>query len=220
MKFLAHCCSALLALTSLSSFAQEPAPETTLPATALHARRNLLRVDMAGLLVTNLEYNLISNRKTLMPVLLGYERGVSRHWSVGTEVLLNGGNPEERLWGASLQGRVYARPATEKQLPTGFYLAPTLGYRHAKVSQYGFFGTEHHLGGVGAHTGVLLSLSKLASGLVIDTSLGVMGWQTLGEVKLTGEPEKFGYSRNTIMVSPQREGKALVDGRFSVGWRF
>lgn len=205
----------LLAALVLSAGLTGAAQAQTAPDTIVHVSfRHALRLDVGGILARNFAYNALnSTPQVLLPILVGYEQQLGRRSSGSVEVLLNGGEPNERLSGVALQGRYYFYQRHQTGL-AGFYLAPTLSYRAARQSSYYSFTTERRkLGGAGALLGAQVPLGGRGR-LLLDVSGGIMAWKRLdgsGVAPASGQyDDKTYYERNT----------PVFDGRISLGYRF
>ena len=172
--------------------------------------RSTVRLDVGGILLSNIGIRAFdSDPVLLLPILVAYERQVSRRFSLVAEGLVNGGEPSERKAGLSVQGRWY--PALGRTWPTllGFYGAPVLGYRAVRFNSYYEPVLRRHFVGAGALLGCQAPLGR-RSRLIIDISLGVMSWQKLGTV---ANPlyEPMAYYENEALTA---------DGRLGIGFRF
>lgn len=139
-------------------------PTATSPASpqakATSAYLNSIRVDWGAFLGSNFSYNMWSDRGMVFPLLASYERSVSNKWSVGGEILLNGGDPTEQRKGAGLLARYYMRPARRRAAPlAGIYVSPVLNYRALRLTQ-----------GYGGSTPATTKAHRLAAGVLL-------GWQ-------------------------------------------
>lgn len=173
-------------------------------------RRNAIRFDVGGILASNFAYNIFRTRpEFLFPVLASYERSVGRHSSVVMEGLLNGGEPAQRKAGLSLQGRYYFFPRQTRTALTGFYVAPSIGYRSVLFSGY-YYQREsrRHFVGGGISVGGQAMLPHQYR-IVIDVSLGVMSWQRLGPAALYYQPRTY-YEKDVV----------TADGRLGIGFCF
>lgn len=182
---------------------------------ALAAYHNAVRLDVGGILARNVAYNALNNNpQMLLPLLVGYERQVAPRLSGNAEVLLNGGEPVERLTGLALQGRYYYFQGRKTGL-NGFYAAPTVSYRAVRQMNYNSFKPERRkLGGAGVLLGAQLPLGNR---LLLDVSGGIMTWNRLDQ-KATDEAAQGAYYYDN-QTYYERE-KVVFDGRLSLGYRF
>ncbi|MCA8832352.1 hypothetical protein [Hymenobacter pini] len=216
-RILHSCAAALLLSTGLVSAAQ--AQTQTTPDTVTHARTgfsNALRLDVGGVLARNLAYNMLNNNpQTLLPVLLGYEHRLGKNTSGNVEVLLNGGQPDEKMTGAALQGRYYFYQGRQTGL-AGFYVAPTLSYRAVRQqSRYWLEEQRRKLGGAGTLLGAQFPVAAKGR-LVLDVSGGVMWWKRLDTPPAEYNLAPAYYDEKTYL----ERNKAVFDGRLSLGYRF
>ncbi|MBO0358344.1 hypothetical protein J0X19_10345 [Hymenobacter sp. BT186] len=205
-------------LLSVVSLFQGQAHAQTTPSQDQPARpeyHNAVRLDVGGILARNVAYNALNNNpQMLLPLLFGYERQLGPRVSGNAEVLLNGGEPEERLSGVALQGRYYYFQGRKTGL-NGFYVAPTVSYR--AVRQLYYYGTSQErrkLGGAGMLLGAQV---PLGSRLLLDVSGGVMTWGRLDR-QSTDEAASgaYHYDNKTFY----ERNKSVFDGRLSLGYRF
>lgn len=202
--------AALGALTGQAA-AQSPTDISAVrPVTDVRSNQNAVRIDIGGIVASNLANSAFNSDATpLLPILVAYERQVSRRFSLVAEGLVNGGEPSERKAGLSVQGRWY--PSLGRTWPAllGFYGAPVLSYRAVKFNSYYEPVLRRHFVGVGALLGCQAPL-KRQSRLIIDISLGVMNWQKLGTVaNPLYEPQAY-YENDAL----------TFDGRLGIGFRF
>ena len=117
-------------------------------------RRNVARVDLGGILMQNVRFNFLNQHpRLLLPLWAGYERQLGARTSGNVEVLVNGGEPGEKMTGLALQGRYYLIPGQRTAL-TGFYVAPTLSTRLVKQAfYYRWERVSRKLGGAGVLLG-------------------------------------------------------------------
>ncbi|RSK49529.1 hypothetical protein [Hymenobacter rigui] len=190
----------------------QTAPDTTAPVRV--GFRHALRLDVGGILLRNFAYNALnSDARLLLPVLVGYEHQLGQRSSANLEVLLNGGQPTERLSGAALQGRYYVYQGRQSGL-AGVYAAPTLGYRSVRQNAfYNHYNENRKLGGAGVLLGAQLPLGH-QSRLLLDIAGGIMAWKRLDKNPYASTP---GYYDNKTYYE---EGGAIFDGRLSLGYRF
>lgn len=206
--------AAVLLSAGAATAQAQTAPDTLAPARAGYF--NVLRVDVGGILLRNLDYNLLnSNPQLLLPMLFGYERRIGKSTSGSVEVLLNGGQPNEEMTGAALQGRYYFYQGRQTGL-AGLYAAPTLSYRAVRQQLY-YRPKEQRrkLGGAGALLGAQVPMAAQGR-LVLDISGGVMWW-----ARLDTPPAEYGvvpyyYDDRTYL----ERNTAVFDGRVSLGYRF
>jgi hypothetical protein len=206
----------LAVLLPLACLFQGHAYAQTTPSLGQPARpeyRNAVRVDVGGIFARNMAYNILnSHPQMLLPLLFGYERQVAPRLSGNAEVLLNGGEPGERMSGLALQGRYYYFQGRKKGL-NGFYVAPTVSYRAVRQFHYYSIQQERRkLGGAGVLLGAQV---PLGSRLLLDVSGGVMNWGRLDQ-QSADEAASGGYDNKTYY---ERE-KTVFDGRLSLGYRF
>jgi hypothetical protein len=191
--------------TAFKSFSQ-----TLARSRATRTYCNTVRVDIGGPIVLNLVVA-GSNQayKTVLPVLLGYERHLTPHLTANVEGIVNGGFRYEKTAGLSIQGRYYMLQLEPGQA-LGFYLAPVLAYRAIRQT-IGYNATElvvhSQLAGVG---GLIGMQAPLGGRLVVDVALGYMGWKHLHDDKTV----------NTDVRTYRELDAATVDGRLSLGYRF
>ncbi|WP_426490011.1 hypothetical protein [Hymenobacter sp. 102] len=204
--------AATLLLAGSRATHAQPTPDTL--AASRTGFRHALRLDVGGVLLRNFAYNALnSDTRLLLPVLVGYEHQLGRRTSGSVEVLLNGGQPTERISGAALQGRYYVYQGRQSGL-AGMYVAPTLGYRNVKQhSYYSFYNENRKLGGAGLLLGAQMPLGR-QSRLLLDVSGGIMAWKRLDKSPYANT---LGYYDNKTYYD---EGGAIVDGRLSLGYRF
>ena len=178
------------------------------------ARHNVLRVDVGGILVQNMRANFLSEHKQLLlPLWAGYERQLGPRTSGSVEVLVNGGEPEEKLTGLALQGRYYLIPGQHADL-AGFYVAPTLSTRLVKQAfHYSRERVSRKLGGAGVLLGVQVPLTQQGR-LLLDAAAGAMAWGRLGTDQVQN-PAPYGDNRTYY----EQHGMVL-DGRLGVGYSF
>ncbi|RSK42731.1 hypothetical protein [Hymenobacter perfusus] len=203
--------TALLLGAGLATSAQaQTTPDAPTPNKPPYA--NALRLDIGGALARNVAHNILnSSPDLLVPVLVGYERQLGRRISGNVEVLVNGGEPDERLSGVALQGRYYLYQGRKTGL-LGVYAAPTLSFRSAR-QQFYYSSTRYtsKLGGAGGLLGVQLPLGNR---LLLDVSGGVMTWKRLDETELSSLPSYYRYK------TYYEEQGTVFDGRLSLGYRF
>lgn len=177
--------------------------------------RNAVRLDVGGIVARNVVYNALNSKSQfLLPLLFGYERQLAPRVSGNTEVLLNGGELDERLSGLALQGRYYYFQGRKTGL-NGFYVAPTLSYR--AVRQLYYYGTSQgrrKLGGAGVLLGAQMPLSCR---LLLDVSGGIMTWGRLDEKQASNIGSgSYSYDNRTYY---ERQ-RTVFDGRISLGYQF
>jgi hypothetical protein len=215
-RILRSLAAATLLGTATTTAQAHTAPDTLAPARGGYF--NVLRVEVGGMLLRNLDYNLLnSNPQLLLPLLFGYERRVGKKTSGSVEVLLNGGQPDEEMTGAALQGRYYLYQGRQTGL-AGLYVAPTLSYRAVRQQVYYQLAEQRRkLGGAGALLGAQVPMSAKGR-LVLDVSGGVMCW-----TRLDAPPAVYGivpsyyyYDDRTYL----ERNAAVFDGRISLGYRF
>lgn len=176
---------------------------------------NAVRLDVGGIFTRNMAYNMLnSNPQFLLPLLFGYERQLAPRLSGNAEVLLNGGQPDERMAGLALQGRYYFYQRRKTGL-NGFYAAPTVSYRAVRqMNYYGISPERRKLGGAGMLLGAQV---PLGSRLLLDVSGGVMTWGRLDRKPADNTPwDAYNYDNQTYY----ERNKAVFDGRLSLGYRF
>jgi hypothetical protein len=197
-------------------------PGTAHAQTALEVERpapatyhNAVRLDVGGIFARNMAYNLLnSNPQFLLPLLFGYERQLAPRLSGNAEVLLNGGQPDERMAGLALQGRYYFYQGRKTGL-NGFYAAPTLSYRAVRQLHYYRSSPERRkLGGAGVLLGAQV---PLGSRLVLDVSGGAMSWGRLDQQSADEAASSSYYYDNETFYE---RNKVVFDGRLSLGYRF
>ncbi|MFD2784960.1 hypothetical protein [Hymenobacter rubripertinctus] len=194
-----------------------PASAQTTPTTESAAPvgfRHAVRLDLGGVLARNMAYNLLNNEpQVLLPILVGYEQQLGRRTSGSVEVLLNGGEPDERLKGLALQGRYYFYQRRPTGL-AGFYVAPTLSYRAVQLSPYyGPTIEKRQLGGAGMLLGAQVPLGRQRR-FLLDVAAGSMSWTRLS-------PERPSNSGSYYYQETYYENNSAVfDGRLSLGYRF
>ncbi|WP_156109076.1 hypothetical protein [Hymenobacter sp. APR13] len=156
-----------------------PAPAAT-PATA---GRNVLRVDLANMVFENaVNYDLFTPKPWALPLLLSYERQLGKRTSAGLEVLLNGGNSEQRRGGGGLQLRYYAVPSRRVSALAGFYVAPTVSYRKIGFQDERILAGKPYAmvraAGAGVYGGWQAGTRPNAHGrrLILDVAVGAMHW--------------------------------------------
>ena len=200
----------LLSAGLATSALAQTAPNSAAPAKPPYA--NALRLDIGGALARNVAHNIMnSSPELLLPVLVGYERQLGRRISGNVEVLLNGGEPDERLSGGALQGRYYLYQGRKTGL-LGVYVAPTLSFRSARQQfYYSSASYKSKLGGAGGLLGVQL---PLGGRLLLDVSGGVMTWKRLDKTELSSLPSHYRYK------TYYEEQGTVFDGRLSLGYRF
>ena len=213
--FYSGCLLAVLPLTGLLPITAHAQTALEVEGPAHTAYHNAVRLDVGGILARNFAYNALNNNpQLLLPLLLGYERQLAPRLSGNAEVLLNGGEPGERMSGVALQGRYYYFQGRKKGL-NGFYVAPTVSYR--AVRQLYYYGTSQQrrkLGGAGLLLGAQVPLS---SRLLLDVSGGVMSWGRLNEKSAADATQGvYHYDNQTYY----ERNKAVFDGRLSLGYRF
>lgn len=209
--------SRLAVLFPLAGLLSGPAHAQTTPGLVQPTRpehHNAMRLDVGGIFARNMAYNLLNaNPQFLLPLLLGYERQLAPRLSGNAEVLLNGGQPGERMTGLALQGRYYFYQGRKTGL-NGFYAAPTLSYRAVRQLHYYGSSPEHSkLGGAGVLLGAQV---PLGSRLLLDVSGGVMSWNRLDRQSADEVASPYYHDNRTYY---ERE-KAVFDGRISLGYRF
>jgi hypothetical protein len=202
----------LLSTGLVTSALAQTDPDTTAPTHT--GFRHALRLDVGGIVLRNFAYNALnSDTRLLLPVLVGYEQQLGRRTSGSVEVLLNGGQPTERISGGALQGRYYVYQGRQTGL-AGVYVAPTLGYRAVRQNAYySAYNENRKLGGAGVLLGAQVPLGGRGR-LLLDVSGGLMAWKRLDKSKFTNVP---GYYDNKTYYD---EGGAIFDGRLSLGYRF
>jgi hypothetical protein len=162
-------------------------------------------------------HNLFVNRGLLFPVLVSYERAVAKRWSIGTEVLVNGGYPDERRKGASVLSRYYVVPMKNSIAPlSGLYVQPVVGYLVLEV--------ENDLPLIEVHaqrlrTGVLVGwqcgfLKHSAPRVMIDMAVGAVQWSMLGNDEV-----RQGSSNNGVGFGLLKPGLQF-DVRGGIGYQF
>ncbi|OGX81211.1 hypothetical protein [Hymenobacter glacialis] len=191
--------------------AQSFADSLAAPAAQVNLYRNAVRLDVGGILLLNIGTRAFnSNAVVLLPILLAYERQVSRRFSLVAEGLVNGGEAFERKSGLSVQGRWYAPLVSIWPALLGFYGAPVLGYRSVQFNSYSYGSAlRRHYIGAGALLGCQAPLGR-RSRMIIDISVGVMSWQKLGKVA-DSFYEPTAYYENEVLTA---------DGRLGIGFRF
>ncbi|HEX8506717.1 MAG TPA: hypothetical protein VF630_15240 [Hymenobacter sp.] len=201
-------------------FAQGPAeiPDGR-PAAVNPLRRNAVRLDVGSVLGTNFLHQLNGHSRFLFPVLASYERQVSGRFSIVAEGLVNGGEPEERRVGASVQSRYYYLPRQPKGPLAGFYVAPGASYRALRINREEEAFSQHFLGtgALAGWQGMLPHPSGGQSRAFIDMSLGVMTWRKVGAE--TGNRNNNPVSQFHSQTYYERRA-VVLDGRLGVGVRF
>ncbi|WP_022825216.1 hypothetical protein [Hymenobacter norwichensis] len=208
----------LAVLLPFAGLCQSQAHAQTIPGlvqTAHSEFRNAVRLDVGGIFARNMAYNILnSNPQFLLPLLVGYERQLAPRLSGNAEVLLNGGQPDERMAGLALQGRYYFYQGRKTGL-NGFYAAPTLSYRAVRQLHYYSISPERRkLGGAGVLLGAQV---PLGSRLLLDASGGVMSWSRLDQQSADEAASNLYYRDSRTYY--ERE-KVVFDGRLSLGYRF
>ncbi|MCC2545956.1 hypothetical protein LJY25_05830 [Hymenobacter sp. BT175] len=205
--------ASLPAFTTLAQDAEVPAPKS--------AGRNILRVDLVNPVFENvINFDLFEDKPWAFPVLLSYERQLTRQTSLGGEILLNGGNSEQRRSGGSLQFRYYARPNSGPKPLSGFYVAPTVSYRKiqffdAGIQPSGPYATVRAVG-AGAYAGWQggTETNRHGQRLVLDISAGLMGWLPKNSVPANERPAGEEYESRWISK------RVAFDARIGVGVQF
>jgi hypothetical protein len=160
--------------------ADEPTPAAARPAAA---GRNVVRVDLANMVFENvINFDLLQSKPWALPVLLSYERQLGKRTSSGLEVLLNGGNSEQRRGGGGLQLRYYAVPSRRVSALAGFYVAPTVSYRKIGFQDERILAGKPYAtvraAGAGVYGGWQAGTRPSAHGrrLILDVAVGAMHW--------------------------------------------
>lgn len=180
-------------------------------------RKNVVRLDLLSPLYYNVSNSLFGTG-VVYPVLVSYERYLNNQWSVGAEVLLNGGEPKARRNGAGLMARYYLSEVTTTKGPAaGFYLSPVLAYR-ALASAFALDGDLYTRGrrlGAGLMVGYQLPLGQPSTSRVaFDLSVGLLNWGRIGTDRSEVNPAQPHSS------SPElRETGPRPDFRLGVGFR-
>ena len=160
--------------------AQVPLSQST--AFTTNRGRNIIRIDWLTPLSFNFAYNFFEPRELLFPVLASYERSVAARWSVGGEVLLNGGYPDSKRNGASLSARYYFLRIDDPVRLSGAYVSPVAGYLNLRVrNDAGFFDAKARR----MRTGILVGwqggiLKSTSPRFVMDLAAGIVQWSMLG----------------------------------------
>lgn len=202
--------AALLALSIVSAQGQEAAtPASNSPAVAAPAGRNVIRLDLAAVLFSNLDNNFGRYNGMMLPLMLSAERQLKGRTSLVGEALLGGGSSFERRWGLGVQGRYYF--LRRKEALTGLYVAPVLSLRSASTD----YRVANFFGGAGLMLGAQLPLACKRR-LLLDASAGVMAWQLLSNGQEARRRQEAGYEPLTNYgLHP-----VLPDVRLGLGWRF
>ena len=204
----------------IPAWAQTPKPEQpgTNTVRLKLSGRNTLRIDVLAPVAASVESSL-GGRGPAFPLLVSYERHLAGQWSLGTEVLIRGGTPDEHRSGASLMGRWYLLPSRTGEAPTnGLYLSSVLSYRALSTSAGAFNEPVNRgrRGCAGLLVGWQLPLGR--SGvphLVLDGAVGVMVWRRLGPDR-TSDPAHYADINEPIF---KRTG-FLPDVRYGLGFQF
>ncbi|TGE19730.1 hypothetical protein [Hymenobacter elongatus] len=196
-------------------------PEPAAPGRRSSPGNNIVRLDLLSPLGYNMAYNLFADHGFVFPVLVSYERHLRGRWSVGTELLVNGGDPTDRRSGASLMARYYLLPArkTVGSL-AGLYVSPVLNYRAMRTTD-GYFGSTPSIVrvqriGLGALLGWQVALNRnQAPRFVLDFAGGVLYRARLGADHVDdpyGYYTGSGVPRHRIGIGP--------DARIGLGYQF
>ncbi|WP_460576186.1 hypothetical protein [Hymenobacter coalescens] len=211
--------AAALFLPALPSLAQEEpvALKPLTPAASYAPGRTVVRFDAAAVLLSNVDYNFWGHKDNLLPVLVSAERHLGHRTSVVVEGLLNGGTPDTRRTGFSVQGRYYLQRKFAG-LPLGLYVAPALSYRAVRDNpHYSTYDVRKKFGGAGALLGVQVPVG-LQGRLVLDAAAGVMVWQQVGQARVY---DKNISSSEYFNLKPIYElSPVLPDLRVGLGVRF
>ncbi len=205
--------ASLPAFTALAQDTEVSAPKP--------AGRNILRVDLVNPVFENaINFDLFEDKPIAFPVLLSYERQLTRQTSLGGEVLLNGGNSEQGRSGGSLQLRYYAQAKSGLKPLAGFYVAPTVAYRKVKFYDDGILPSGAYAtvraGGAGVYGGWQggTRANRHGQRLVLDVSAGAMRWMPKGAIPGTEAPAGEEYEYRWIM------NRTAFDARIGVGVQF
>ena len=177
---------------------------------------NVVRFDFLAPLGANLSYNLLAQRGLVLPVLVSYERRLGPAWSLGAEVLLNGGDPSDRRTGAGLSVRRYLRANSSLMGP---YAAPLVSYRSLRTTE-GYFSaspviTRSQRVGTGLLLGWQLPLGGATSKRwTLDVAAGAVHWALVG----TDRVEDVNQYYANAQPWPSRNGWWL-DFRGGVGYQ-
>lgn len=181
--------------------------------------QNSIRVDLLVPIAANISYNFWKDKGIVLPMLFTYERHVKGHWSLGTEVTVNGGNPDERYHGAALFGRYYLVPAMPwANTPlAGLYLSPVVSYRSMEYRYSDDSSiTTGQRGGAGILLGWQLPMGNLrrAPCLVLDTAVGYLYWNRLGTDRTTPINAGSNFTADIAQTGPK------LNIRLGVGIQF
>lgn len=210
--------SLLVAGVATTIQAQTYAPTAlTGPVASGAGRKNVVRLDLLSPLYYNVSNSLFGTG-VVYPVLVSYERHLSKQWSVGAEALFNGGEPKARRNGAGLMARYYLTEAATIDRPmAGLYLSPVLSYR-ALASAFALDGDLYTRGqrvGAGLMVGYQLLLGPPSTSRVaLDLSMGLLNWSRMGADRSEGDPARP-YSSGPELG----ETGARPDFRLGVGFR-
>jgi hypothetical protein len=222
----------LLASTDSASAGQpsyEPRADTPGPAAATapdslktaapastEAYRNAVRLDVGGIIGSNVASTALGNSGALLPLLVAYERQLSPRFSVVGEGLLNGGDSWERKAGLSVQSRYYFVQSRRRSPLAGFYVAPVLAFRSVRMgAPFSDEVSRRYLG-----TGVLLggqAAFRRSQRWFIDVAAGIMSrWQAGPDKTRSGRYATVSSSLESYYDTHPTD----FDGRLGVGYRF
>lgn len=207
-----HHCGLLLLTTTLALIVKaspcQAQGQVLLPADSVGGC-SVIRLDIGGPLGFTADYNFMRRYfKPIVPVLLSYERVVDPHKSVGVEVLLWGGRPQDVRWGGGIQGRYYL--VSQLRPAEGLYLAGAVRYRAVRTD-LGYRDWWQHWAGPGLSVGWQLFNRKGHWG--VDVALGVNYWGPLSSDVPLG-------SLTNLDESMYQKSRLLPDGRLGVAYRW
>ncbi|MCB2378655.1 hypothetical protein LGH70_13725 [Hymenobacter sp. BT635] len=147
---------------------------------------------------------------------MSYERQLQKRWSVGAEILLNGGTPEQRRAGAGVMGRYYVLPRKRNPAPlAGWYVSPVLHYRKFTEVMLRTEDKTYMTSGARLRPGLLAGWQKQLGathgrGLVLDVAVGGVYSHRLG----ADREDTQGITSSVFAESVE------VDMRAGIGYQF
>ncbi|RTQ53748.1 hypothetical protein EJV47_03165 [Hymenobacter gummosus] len=208
--------AAFMSLSALPGLAQEAAPAATAPTPAAPGLgRTVVRLDATAVLWSNFDYNFWAPQGAVLPVLASVEHHWGGRTSTVVEGLLNGGTPQERRTGVSVQGRYYLQRKFAGQ-PVGLYVAPTLGFRAVRDLAYARYDTRKSFAGAGVLVGAQLPVA-LRGRLLVDVAGGAMAWQQVGRTRFVSDSPYPSYYESKPVYG---NVPVLPDMRLGLGLRF
>lgn len=196
-----------------SAFGQATSTELSKPSKG----KNIVQLDFAHVTGSLLASN---SQDFIFPVLASYERRMGEKWSLGGEVLMNGGYQTARRNGVAVLGRYYVLEDKSALALGGVYISPIVSYRDWRVID-GYVGntpvTIHaRRQGAGSFIGWQIPFTnKQPRAVLIDLAVGAIYWNRIGSDRVDNHPSYYEDDENWMIKTGLKP-----DMRLGLGYQF